>query len=106
MPWLLIATIPAHMGETLRFATRYESSWTLLGSDAGHVRLSGDLNAWLLPAGPDRTIVLINLAAAIQFALELVAFFGIAGVICFVLVSGGGTRPENGQKTRRFSSKA
>ncbi len=81
-PWLLQATLPAHGASTLRWTSRYERSWTLFGVDrASHVRLDEVLNGWMLPAGPSTTVSIVNLSAAVQMLLEIVAFVAIGVLI-------------------------
>lgn len=76
-PWFATAFVPAGMSGTLRFAVRYDRGWiAILGARLlPHERLATALNAWKLPKAKTkaRAIYLIEIVAAIQFLLELLA---------------------------------
>lgn len=76
-PWIASALVPAGMSGTVRFAERYDRSWIAVDGDEllPHERLATVLNAWTLPKaeGRSRTLYLIELVAAFQFLLELIA---------------------------------
>ena len=86
LPWVGIAVLPAQALGSLRFAVRYDRSWTAVedGRVLPHERLATTLNVWRLPLhGTSRRVYLIELVAAFQFLLELLA----AGVLLGVLAS-------------------
>lgn len=77
-PWLVRVSLPVHADSTLRWAVRYERTWTLVGAGAGrHVRLDQDLNGWILPAGSSRSGYLVNGFALAQLVLEIVSALSI-----------------------------
>jgi len=104
-PWLLRAAVPDHAPATLRLAMRYETSWTLLGAGAEHVRLAGDLNGWVLERGPARSALLINVAAGIQMLLEAFAAVGIVALALAGMRSAGrnDARPQRRKRAFRGS---
>lgn len=80
-PWAARAVLPPHAESTLRWNTRYERSWTLLGTRSlQHVCLDQALNGWILPAGRGAGVYLINMSAAVQTLLETLCF------ICIILL--------------------
>ncbi len=84
-PWAVRAELPTHLESTLRWNTRYESSWTLVGTRwLQHLCLDEALNAWILPADAAATVYLVNMSATVQAVLEALSFC----CICLLLVKG------------------
>jgi len=83
-PWVGTAVLPNRAVGSLRLAVRYDRSWTAIedGRILPHERLATTLNVWRLPLhGTSNRVYLIEVIAASQFLLELLA----AGALLAVL---------------------
>jgi len=75
-PWLVKVSVPDG-AQALRYNTAYSPFWIAVkgGEVLSHARLDESLNLWTIATRPAGTIFLINILAALQFALEVSAFF-------------------------------
>lgn len=76
--WFATASVPANAAGYLRFDVRYDPAWVAVrsGRVLEHRRLATALNLWRLD-GSGRSIYFIERTVAIQFALEIFAFFAV-----------------------------
>lgn len=85
-PWAISATVSAHpRPQTLRFAEAYGPYWLAISNMhiLPHVRLNTVLNGWEIQPGDSSRIIIVEIAALLQFICECLA----ATVVLVLLLS-------------------
>ncbi len=82
LPWLGYATLAPHASGTLRLNVRYSSAWLAYTRDGTltHLRLATAFNGWLLRPRKHSQVLFVNVTAAAQFSLEVLAMISIAAL--------------------------
>jgi hypothetical protein len=74
--WLAISSLPASPRCLLRYNVRFDPHWSawLGGVRLAHVAVDSAANGWVVPAhSGDQRLVVVELAAAVQFAVQALA---------------------------------
>ena len=95
-PWLSVATLPAG-GGTLRYNVRYDAHWAAwtAGGWLPHTRIATAVNGWFVaPSSSTRQVIIVEVVAAAQAALEVLACAVWSIVVIRAIRSRGGRAPH------------